>query len=230
MNPLTPEQALALDRIAKEELGMSDLVLMENAGLRCAEWIAQSLAPKTVLVLCGAGNNGGDGLVIARQLAFRGIHVGVVMAGDEVRMTEACRTNWQIVQRWNSPELAVLSVDEATTGNQDFDVIVDALLGISARGAPRDLLPRLIQWANHSPAKRVAIDVPTGLDPETGSPGPVVFQAGWTLMMERPKSLVLDPASRRWTGVIITVPLGLPAWVAEKAAGTQSLFPARRDR
>lgn len=216
--PLTPKQSLELDRIARDELGLSDLVLMENAGLRCADWIVQNLDPGSVLVLCGSGNNGGDGLVIARQLAFRGIPTGVVMAGDESRMTPACRANWQVVQRWDSPELRLLAVDEASGFSGETDLIVDALLGISARGTPRPPMPELLGMANRATARRVAIDVPTGLDPETGAPGRIVFAAHWTLMMEGPKSLVSNPAAAPWIGAVAVIPLGLPAWVAKQAA------------
>jgi NAD(P)H-hydrate epimerase len=218
MNSLTPHQALALDRIAREELGLSDLVLMENAGLRCAEWIVRNLQPRRVMMLCGSGNNGGDGLVIARQLAAAGILTGVMLAGSEDRMTASCQANWNIVQRWNSPELSIVPSMVALAPWNDADVVVDALLGISARGTPRDPMPALIEWANRLSARRVAIDVPTGLDPETGEPGPVAFAAGWTLMMERSKSLVRNPASRTWTGDVITIPLGLPPWVARGVA------------
>lgn len=220
--PLTPAAARHIDRIAIEQIGIPELVLMENAGLRCAEWIRHRLRPGNAVVLCGTGNNGGDGLVIARQLAVTGLPVAVLLAGEPARMTEPCRINWQIANSLRLPNLQIRTIDRHHDDWSGFrpgpdGVIVDALLGISASGPPREPMAALIEWANQVKAVRVAIDLPTGVDPWTGATPGAAFHADWTLMIERRKSIAELPEAAPFPGRVEVIPLGLPPWVAEEA-------------
>lgn len=219
---LTPSQAQSVDRIAVDELGISGLVLMENAGLRCADLIASRYSPRSCVILCGTGNNGGDGLVIARQLAVAGWPVLAVLTGNSDRLSPECRVNWQIFESLGMsqarceiwPAAGSVSFDRLTPNPA---MIIDAMLGISATGAPRSPLDVLCHWANQQTSIRVAVDVPTGVDPRTGEVPGESFRADWTLTIGCGKTYLGGPAALTHVGELSIVPLGLPAWVFARA-------------
>lgn len=183
MRIMTCDQLRRFDRFAIEQLGIPSLVLMENAGRGCAERIA-AMQPRRVWILCGRGNNGGDGLVIARHLQIANVPCLILLLDEVERLSPDAATNFQIAMRL---EIAWVVLRNATEFNDHTadpsDVIVDALLGTGSQGSPRGLYAAAIQWANRQICRRVAIDLPSGLDADSGAIAGECFQADETLTM-----------------------------------------------
>ncbi len=176
--------------------GLSTLVLMENAGRGVADAIVERYGPgRRVAVVCGLGNNGGDGFVAARHLHDRA-EVTVVLLGPpkEIATPEA-RTNWEILERTGIRRVVIR--DSTELAGHDFgayDVIVDALLGTGASGEPREPYRSAVRAMNASRAAKVAIDIPTGAGSATA------VAAALTLSFHFPK-----------TPGAVVLPLGVPA-------------------
>lgn len=165
--------ARACDQFAIEELQVPGLVLMENAGRGCAESLIRRTTAerdRRAVVLCGPGNNGGDGMVIARQLLLAGwaIKVGLLAPPERYRGDAAT----MLQPLWHLP-LELVRADQGAAweepgfwqvGGQPAGWIVDALLGTGASGPLRDPLAGLVIAANRQSAQRCAVDVPTGVD------------------------------------------------------------------
>ena len=176
---VTAEQMRDVDRLAVEEYGLLLIQMMENAGLRLAELAIRRFRPAAVGVLCGIGGNGGGGLVAARHLANRGIGVHVSLAEDPSRLGDVPRHQLEILERMGvtvGPEPAAA------------DLVLDALLGYSLRGAPRGGAAELIRWANGQGAPNCSLDVPSGLDATTGDRRNPIIPAAATLTLALPKT------------------------------------------
>ncbi|RMF78155.1 MAG: NAD(P)H-hydrate epimerase [Planctomycetota bacterium] len=221
--PYTPGEALTcrqireLDVLAIEHIGIPGLILMENAARSAAEFIyAALLDPRRaeVLLLCGPGNNGGDGLVIARHLHNAGVAVTVALAAPRERYAGDAQVNLAIYERLEAP--LVRAHDEQGVGEirpiaQRADVIVDALLGTGSRGAPREAMAELVSIANAAVrARRVAIDIPTGLNADSGEPSAPCFRADATVTFVAPKIGFAQPAAQEVLGRVVVVDIGIP--------------------
>ncbi len=215
---LTRQQVRRVDQIAIDTYGMTGLVLMENAGRNAAAIIDKSYGPQgKALCLCGPGNNGGDGCVIARHLHNLGWTIWVLVTGDTPRMTPDTRMNFEIVERmgitrWVAQDWADQAPILAAVNSDDL--IIDALLGTGFQGKVREPPARLIVAAN-GVARRatVAIDVPSGLDCDTGSPSNATIRADLTItfVAQKPglRAIVAKPFVRRIVVADIGVPRGL---------------------
>jgi NAD(P)H-hydrate epimerase len=222
MKALTREQVRRVDALAIEELGIPGVVLMENAGRNAAERIrlhyVQSGATR-VVIFCGPGNNGGDGFVIARQLANAGIDPLVYLAGDPTRLSPDCQTNHNIAQAMGITVTVISDAaagDAATADVRDGDVVVDALLGTGFRGEVRQPLAALIQGLNAAHKRLVvAIDVPSGLDCDTGTVGNVAVQADLTITFAADKVGFSKPSARDHVGQVVVCDIGAPPGLAQ---------------
>jgi NAD(P)H-hydrate epimerase len=215
---LTRREARAIDERAIGAFGMSGLVLMENAGRSAAEWLHQHASAGPLVILGGLGNNGGDGWVLARHWeCLRGerAKLFVVASPDsEVveRMSHDARVNYRIL------ELAGYAIPSVRTGEEAelssacaiAATIVDAVLGTGSQGALRPPLPRLFATVHATKAMRVAIDIPSGLDCDTGHPSPGAFRADHTLSFVAPKIGFAGAGAAAWTGTVHCLPIGLP--------------------
>ena len=221
---LTVQQIRDLDVLAIEHVGIPGIVLMENAGRACAELVYAALlnpARARVVILCGPGNNGGDGFVIARHLASAGVDVAVVLAALPEQSHGDAGTNLRILERMGVPLIAAATapggdsparVPGAVAELLDHaDLVIDALLGSGARGAPRGIMSDLIRMANAAPrARRVAIDVPSGLCAGTGEVFDPCFQAEATITMVAAKVGFDQPTARAVLGRVVAVDIGVP--------------------
>jgi NAD(P)H-hydrate epimerase len=214
MAVLTCEQVRRVDQIAIERFGVAGVVLMENAGRGCADLLCQLGCRGPVLVLCGAGNNAGDGFVIARHLAVRGIAAACALAADPTRLCGDAAINFQILDKLGLPwfraddAAATARLDEAL---RTAEWIVDALLGTGATGPPRPPFARLIELANQSPARRFAVDLPSGLDGDTGRACEPTFRAAYTATFVAAKPGLLLPTAAPYVGQLHLLDIGLPA-------------------
>jgi hydroxyethylthiazole kinase-like uncharacterized protein yjeF len=194
---LTAEQMREVDR-RTSELGVPGLILMENAGGRVLDIMSQVYAPlheHRIVVICGKGNNGGDGLVVARQLHTRirprALHV--VMAGDPGEMKGDAAANFQMLQA-----VGCQVAFEITPEIENATLIVDALLGTGLHGGAQGKSLELIQTINNGfpMAEVISIDLPSGLDSDSAVPPGEAVQANHTVTFTAPKPcLVLSPAS-----------------------------------
>lgn len=213
-SPLPVESLRTIDRLAESVLGLPTIVLMEHAAIglaRLAETTAAEHDRDTFLVVCGSGNNGGDGFAAARLLAARGHTVTIVRASAGDPKTDDARTNAHAAARSGVP-----SADDAITTLTAADtartLIIDALLGTGLTRAPREPAAGVIHAINAARERGaivVAADIPSGLDADTGQTPGVAVRAHATATFAAPK-LGFDNAQAH-TGRVVVVSLGFDA-------------------
>ena len=175
---ITEADMVEVDRVMIEDLHIELIQMMENAGRHLATLVIDRCGPRTAMVLCGSGGNGGGGLVAARHLANRGVDVIVTLGSAPDRFGPIPAHQLDIVER-----MGVSVNDEPTSA----DVVVDALVGYSLRGAPRGRVAELITTMPSLADHIVALDVPSGLDASGASNPGVVVHADTTLTLAMPK-------------------------------------------
>ncbi len=222
---VTREQVRELDRIAIQEYGVSGLILMENAGRHCAVAAAEMLdgaEGRRVVVLCGAGNNGGDGFVVARHLSNWGADVhcyllseinSMLRRGNEASVNlEICLNMELPVTEVTAPE-GLPAVSDACA---HCDLIVDAMLGTGAHGSVREPYLSAVRTINESPAPVLAVDIPSGLDADEGEPLGVAVKAARTVTFAVAKIGLTKPAAGPYTGRVDVVEISIPRRVIEE--------------
>lgn len=204
-----------IDAQAIEVIGIPRLLLMEHAGLAIAR-ATQALTTssrRSILVCCGLGLNGGDGFAAARHLLEGGYSLRIIVAGPLTRLREEPATYATILRRLG---LSLVEYVDATTSAfvnpwmDECDLIVDALLGIGARGPVREPLASLITLMNHSGKPIVAADIPSGLNAETGCVQGVAVQATTTVTFGLPKQGCLVSDGPRHTGLLQVDAISIP--------------------
>jgi NAD(P)H-hydrate epimerase len=176
---ISREQARQLDRRAVDEYGMASVMLMENAGRGVADCLCQLGIDGVVVVCCGAGNNGGDGYVVARHLDLRGHEARVLALADPAGLTGDAALNYRVLAKSGVP-IRRVAPEDLGRELEGAAWIVDALLGTGARGDPRPPLDRVIDQINAERAAVLAVDVPSGLDCDTGQPAANTIRAAHT--------------------------------------------------
>ncbi|MFN0244166.1 MAG: NAD(P)H-hydrate epimerase [Planctomycetota bacterium] len=223
------EDLRAIDRLAVLEFGIPSIVLMENAGRGAAEVVlrvlgerrAAGLAADRVAIVCGPGNNGGDGAVVARHLANEGVTVEIVathrldaLAGDAAIMRRIAE----------HMEIPVHELATAEPVLARADVVVDALLGTGFTGEVRPALARVIECMNavrsRAPERAtiVALDLPSGLDADGGHPSNATVVADWTITFAARKVGFRTPESARCLGRVVVASIGAPRSLVERFA------------
>ena len=211
---LTRNQVRAIDKTAIAEYGMPGVVLMENAGSRAAILVNQLSPPGPIEILCGGGNNGGDGYVIARHLQLMGRSVSIISTVPISRLKGDARINAIVAERAEIPILSIESESESLAapelGRQTVTV-VDALLGTGSRGQLRGRYHDLVEIANLHSGLRIAIDIPTGLDCDTGRASTPTFTADHTITFVADKVGFKKNNADKYVGVVHKVCIGVPA-------------------
>jgi NAD(P)H-hydrate epimerase len=216
--PLTREQAREFDRRAVEEYAVPSLLLMENAGRGAAVHVRRVNPKKRrTIICCGGGNNGGDGFVIARHLDNFGWPVKVLLFAKPSGLKGDAATMFDILKKSRTkidyvPLDAVRIEDHLNEELTNFHDgwIVDALFGTGLTGAVREPFDRLIAAINSSPAPVLAVDIPSGLDCDTGQPLGTAVRADFTVTFAGMKKGFLNPDALSWTGEIHVVDIGAP--------------------
>ncbi len=217
---LSREEVRALDRRAIEEFGLPGVILMENAGRGAAELLVSFGVHGLVVVCCGKGNNGGDGFVIARHLDNRGITVRVLLFTRPEDLTGDAAINYQIIARAGLP-IAIHAAnpvdDRAVRGElATAEWVVDALFGTGLTGPLRKPFDQIIAAINDSPARVLAVDIPSGLDCDTGKPlGPTV-RAHHTATFVAMKKGFANPEAQQWLGQSHVIDIGAPRRLVEQ--------------
>ncbi len=223
----TRDQVRELDRIAIEELGIPGLVLMENAGRGAAAIVTSELAPRHVAIVCGPGNNGGDGLVVARHLAIAGVPCDVLLVAERGRVTADLRANLEIWERGGG---AVIDASTGLAAHREVlaraDVVVDALFGTGLNRPVAALYREAIEILAALPCRKVALDVPSGLDADTGRlHGPELRVDATVTFAGLKRGLCVHPGAAL-AGRVHVVPIGIPPAVVQRAAHDGDLLEA----
>jgi hydroxyethylthiazole kinase-like uncharacterized protein yjeF len=220
---LTRQQVRRVDAIAIHERGIPGLTLMETAATKVADEGAAMLdgkpAGKHVLILCGGGNNGGDGFAAARLLRERGADVTAVMlkprdsyAGDAKTNLERCQ---DVVEAIDEPLEVLGEVGQA-------DLIIDAIFGNGLSSNVREREAGVIEWINEQDAPVLAVDIPSGLDCDTGQPLGVAVRADVTVTFIATKVGFARAGAIEYTGKVIVADIGTPPELIEQVRSENS--------
>jgi NAD(P)H-hydrate epimerase len=219
---LTREQSRLVDHLAIDQYGMTGLVLMENAGRSVADVLCSLGMAGPVVICCGKGNNAGDGFVIARHLDLRGHAVRVLLWAEAAELIGDAAANFNILQKTEMPieifgnRHDAARLEELLSGAA---WIVDGLLGTGARGEPRPPFDAVIDQLNAAAAPKLAIDVPSGLDCDTGLPSRHTICAAETCTFVTAKPGFLIPAALPYVGRLHVLDIGQPRGLVERIIG-----------
>jgi len=222
MPNLSREQARAIDRLAMRDLGIPGTVLMENAGLNALAAIDRFMAERgkelhRAVIFCGGGNNGGDGFVSARHLHNRGTPVQIIahkplaqLTGDAAIHATICRNMNLDIQ-----PIPAQGASALVSSTPQPDLLIDALLGTGFQGELRPDMLNLIQTINAiraepDPPIIAALDLPSGLDCDTGQPAQPAVHADLTVTFVAPKLGFNNPAAQPYLGQVVTADIGTP--------------------
>lgn len=215
---LNREATREIDRRAVAEYGMSSLVLMENAGRGVADKLSQLSTLGPVAICCGKGNNGGDGFVLARHLELRGVEARVLLWAEPHDLTRDAAVNFAILEKSGLP-LEIFGqhhdANRLEKSLSDAEWIVDALLGTGARGEPRPPLGEVIEQLNAAAAPKLAIDLPSGLDCDTGEAATHTVRARHTCTFVALKPGFLVPGASAYVGQVHVLDIGVPRRLLE---------------
>ncbi len=223
MRILSTSEMRAVDRRAIDEVGIPGLVLMENAAIGVVDAIAECFPQaETVAIFCGPGNNGGDGLAVARQLDCRGYRLRTFVVTGAASLRGDAAVQLDILQRAGksvehlSPETGLAAARQACC---DCDLIVDALFGTGLSRPLEGHFADLVQLLSDSGPPVLAVDLPSGLDASQGAiPGPTL-SAEVTVTFAAPKlAHIFEPAAEK-VGRVVVTDLGIPPFLVEEAPG-----------
>jgi len=215
---MTRDEVRAFDSWAINTLGIPGVVLMENAGRSCAELIKDKLvdvAEPKVCIFCGTGNNGGDGYVIARHLLNSSFKVTVIICGERNKIKGDAKTNLDILERMGQAVEQINIAEQDISGRvgtfaEGADMLVDSLFGTGLRGQLSDEYKRLIESINAQGRPILAVDIPSGLDCDTGEPLGAAIRATYTVtFVAVKKGFTMSSSATQHTGQIFVASIGV---------------------
>lgn len=213
MRSLSREEVRRVDAEAIEALGLPGIVLMENAGRSAVDALMRTGVSGRVVICAGKGNNGGDGFVMARHLSNRGVDVRTLLFARPEALTGDAAIAWNVIDRAGSSRRVLGDAFDAAAVEEELcaaEWIVDALLGTGLRGPVTGGAARLIERINAAGKKTFAIDLPSGMDCDTGEPLGICVRADVTATFVARKRGFDAPSSRRWTGRVEVCDIGVP--------------------
>ncbi len=227
-NSISSREMRALEANA-EYYGISLLQLMENAGRNIAqEVISRCPDKKKIAIFCGLGGNGGDGFVAARHLLTAGYQVAVILVGKERDIShEAALKNWLILVSLQDKVSLVEVTDSSVIPKVCADVVIDALLGTGTKGQLKPPILQAVDYINSLKAYKIAVDVPTGIDSDTGEVLGTAVKADLTVTFHKEK-IGLRKA-KKYIGELVVKDIGLPKEI-ERYAGPGDVFLAKKPR
>lgn len=214
---MSRDEVRAVDAWAIGEVGAPGVVLMENAGRSCAELVLEKLSgverPR-VCIFCGTGNNGGDGYVIARHLLNSGFEVVVAICGDYEKIKGDARINLEILERLGQTIERVDPKGEGAGGQvralaEGADMVVDGLFGTGLAGQLRGGYVELVEAINEVGCPILAVDIPSGLDCDTGEPLGATIRADYTVTFVAAKKGFAEPGAAAYTGEVYIASIGV---------------------
>ncbi len=216
MRIVTAGEMSTIDRLAINEFGIPGVVLMENAGLQVVKVVEEVLgdpAGKQVVIFSGKGNNGGDGFVAARHLLNKGAQVQVFLAAEQDQVKGDARVNLDIWTRAGQKVLPFTKTNDLNLVRlalMNADLVVDALYGTGFKGTIRQPMASFIEAINDCDKPVVAVDIPSGLEADTGRAGEPCIRAGHTVTFALPKIGLILPESRPYVGQLHVADISIP--------------------
>jgi NAD(P)H-hydrate epimerase len=208
MQYVSAAQMAEVDDLAVNKFNIGVLQMMEHAGWNLAKLVTSFVRSDTVVhVLVGRGNNGGGGLCAARHLRNKGVDVCVVLSQQD----DNGELIWHHLKTLKAMGVPIEFWEGEFPETGLNDVIVDALLGYNLEGDPREPISDIINDANDSGRMIVSLDLPSGLDPDTGKPGDPCIRASATLTLALPKKGFLSEASKEYVGWLYLGDIGIPS-------------------
>lgn len=209
-----------VDRAAIEDYAIPGIVLMENAARGLAEHALDMLTdvtsqPPRVLIICGRGNNGGDGYALARHLTNQDIDVTLAILGDPKPKGDA-GINQTICRHMNIPEVSPEVTPNKLNDLGEFHLIVDAIFGTGLDRPVTGPIAAIIEWINSTGLPVLAADCPSGLDCDTGRPLGSAVLATRTVTFVALKPGFLHPKAKPYTGAVFVAQIGAPAFLIER--------------
>jgi hydroxyethylthiazole kinase-like uncharacterized protein yjeF len=201
-----------MDESAIRDYSMPGLLLMENAGRSVSEIIFRDYKPCKVLIFAGKGNNGGDGLVVARHLTNHGYSVQLALFEDPVGLKDDPLLNFSIICKMDIPWIRIdaISEEEIFSFCKKSELMVDAIFGVGIHSSVRGIFAKAIRAINGSQRPVVSIDIPSGLDADTGLVHGVVVKATKTVTLALPKRGLFEGEGPRYAGKIEVADIGIP--------------------
>lgn len=215
----TVEEMRALDRAAMSRFGIPELLLMENAGLAACAAIEEAMPVKGrhILILCGVGNNGGDGLVVARKLHSRGALVRIVILGSPGGFHGAARSNLEICERLPLQRILLRDPGDLAPHLPWADLVVDGIFGTGLSRPVDGLHKEVIEAVNRSGKPVCSLDIPSGIHGDTGRPMGTAIQASFTVTFGLPKLGNLLYPGFEHCGRLLTTHISFPPSLMEEA-------------
>ncbi len=210
---LSRDEVRELDRRAIEEYGIPGIVLMENAGRCIVDYLLSQDVQGNIIVCCGKGNNAGDGFVIARHLSNQDLSLQVLLFAKPDKLTGDAKTNFEILVKSSIP---IIIVDDKNFNSVLNDIlpnanwIIDALFGTGLYGTVQPPFDKIIQAINKANKKTLSVDIPSGLDCDSGEPLGVAVKATHTVTFVAYKKGFMNPQAKKYLGNIHVVNIGLP--------------------
>ena len=227
MESISREDVRRTDRCAIEQLGIPGVILMENAGRQVADAAEQLLGGavgRRVAVVAGAGNNGGDGYVAARHLALRGADVVTFIVCEPAKISGDAATNLDAIRQLGHDIRPVAggNIPDLAEELARAEVVIDAVGGTGIRGALRGDIAAAVEQINAAERPVVAVDIPTGLDCDTGrAEGPVVRATVTVTFLARKKGFD-SPGAAEYTGRVCVADIGIPAETVARIARSEA--------
>lgn len=220
MKAVTARQIQNLDQKAIKTYGVPPVALMENAGRGVAEEIIRTFRRRKcqrVCVLCGPGNNAGDGFVTARHLLNAGVKTDILFLGSPQKLKSDARTNYNILKKCGYPVQHVRRLDAKVLAIfRDSGVIVDALFGVGLNRKIEGVFAGIILEANRQKKYVFAVDIPSGLDATTGKVHGVCLKADKTVTFTFAKTGFYKNDGPEYTGKIVVIDIGIPEKLVHK--------------
>lgn len=213
---VTVKQIQKLDKIAIERYGVPSIALMENAGRAVAMEVLQRLSKRRhrlhVCIVCGVGNNAGDGFVAARHLMNAGVLPKIFLVGRGNQLKHDARLNYQILKKIKYPvsEIGHVLLHSFEGALKGADIVVDAIFGVGLNRNIESPFKEIIEIMNRTAKKVVAVDVPSGLDGTTGKIYGACIKAHTTVTFSFAKRGFFIRYGPRHTGKIVVVDIGIP--------------------
>jgi ADP-dependent NAD(P)H-hydrate dehydratase / NAD(P)H-hydrate epimerase len=209
MDTVTSEEMRCIDNAAIKKYGIPAILLMENAGIEAAEFIikTEKYILKPIAVFCGSGNNGGDGLVTAPHLFYNNFNVEGFLARPAENFKPDALANFNIGKKLGIK----INRYRKNTGLSKYGLIVDALLGTGIKDEITGIYKEIIEKINFSKKRVVSIDVPSGLDADTGKPLGIAVKADRTITIGLVKKGLVNKSARPYVGKLSIAGIGLPS-------------------
>lgn len=218
MTVVTASQMRDIDRYCIEMLKIPGIVLMENAALKVVKHIDVE-NNHYFTVICGSGNNGGDGLAVARHLFAMNKNVEVFLIGSIDKMSECCRINYDILKNMGVNICTVHNMENVETLINSISkshVTIDALFGTGLSSNVKGIYYDVIYIMNKHSSYIISIDIPSGLYCDSGKPLNISVKANETVTFQLNKKGFLNPEANKYTGVVKIEPIGIPSFVISK--------------